>query len=103
MATKALDVVTILHALSVLGNELKTKGWNAKNEQQRQIFIWLEEHQELLAKFTGLEAKASRFWEELNAYLTERGFDPMVQPFAPELGIGVVSILDKLVHWLNGP
>jgi hypothetical protein len=103
MATKALDIVTILHALSEFNNESKTKGWNAKNEKQRQIFTWYEEHRDLLAKFSGLEAKASRFWEELNAYLTERRFDPMVKPFDPALGIGVVSVLDKLVHWLNGP
>lgn len=103
MATRALDVVTILHAFSVLDGELKTTGWNAKNEQQRQIFAWLEEHRELLATVTGLDARASRFWQELNDFLTARKFDPMVQPFDPEQGIGVVSVLDKLVRWLYGP
>lgn len=103
MATRALDVVTILHALSVLDGELNTTGWKAKNPQQKQVFAWLEEHRELLAKVTGLEAKASRFWQELNAYLTARKFDPMVTPFDPNQGIGVVSILDKLVKWRSGP
>jgi hypothetical protein len=103
MATRALDVITILHALSVLDGELKTTGWNAKNPQQEKIFGWLEEHRELLAKVTGLDAKASRFWKELNKFLTDRKFDPMVKPFDPNMGIGVVSILDKLVKWRNGP
>ncbi len=103
MATRALDVLTILHALHVLDGELKTTGWNTKNPQQVKIFAWLEEHRELLAEVTGLDAKASRFWEELNQFLTDHKFDPMVQPFDPDLGIGVVSILDKLVKWLNGP
>lgn len=61
MATRALDVLTILHALNVLDGELKTTGWNAKNPQQEKIFAWLEEHRELLAKVTGLDAKASCF------------------------------------------
>lgn len=103
MATRALDVITILHALNVLDGELGTKGWNAKNQQQKRIFDWLTEHRNLLAKVTGLDAKASRFWEELNRFLTDHKFDPMVQPFDSDLGIGVVSILDKLVKWLNGP
>lgn len=103
MTTRALDVLTILHALNVLDGELKTTGWNAKNPQQEKIFAWLEEHRDLLAKVTGLDAKASRFWEELNQYLTDHKFDPMVQPFDPDLDIGVVSILDKLVKWLHGP
>ena len=103
MATRALDVVTILHAISVLDIELKTTGWTAHNPQQEQVFAWLEQHRGLLASVTGLDAKASRFWQELNSFLTERKFDPMVAPFDPNKGIGVVSILDKLVHWLHGP
>ena len=103
MTTRGLDVLTILHAFSALNRELKTTGWNAKNPQQQKIFAWLEEHRELLAKVTGLEAKASRFWQDLNTFLTDHKFDPMVEPFDPEMGIGVVSILDKLVSWRTGP
>jgi hypothetical protein len=103
MATRALDVITILHALSVLNKELEIKTWNAKNSQQKKIFDWLEEHRELLAKVTGLDAKASRFYEELNRFLTDHKFSPMVKPFDPNQGLGVVSILDKLVKWLHGP
>src|SRR5919199_672204 len=103
MATRALDVVTILHAISVLDTELKTTGWTAHNPQQEQVFAWLEQHRDLLASVTGLDAKASRFCQELNRFLTERKFDPLVEPFDPDLGIGVVSIVDKLVTWLHGP
>jgi hypothetical protein len=103
MATKALDFVTILHALSVLNNEIGANSWNAKNEKQKQLFSWFEEHRGSLADITGLDAMASRFWQELNTYLTTRKFDPMVEPFDPADGVGVVSILDKLVKWRNGP
>lgn len=103
MTTRALDVVTILHALQTLHDELQTTGWHAKNPQQQQIFIWLEEIRETLARITGLEAKASRFWKDLNTFLAQRGFDPLVEPFDPDYGLGVVSVLDKLVRWLNGP
>jgi hypothetical protein len=103
MATRAIDIITILHAISVLDGELKTTGWNSKNPQQKKIFGWLVAHREMLAKVTGLDAKASRFWEELNKFLTDHKFDPMVERFDPDRGIGVVSILDKLVKWQHGP
>lgn len=103
MFTRGLDIVTIMHALCVLERELNLTPWSSKNEQQRKFFGWFDQHREVIAKITGLDAKASNFWEELNKFLTERGFDPLVKPFDPKLGIGVVSILDKLVNWLNGP
>lgn len=103
MATRALDVITIMHALSELEGELGIASWRAKNQNQEKIFAWLEKNRELLAKITGLDAKASRFWEELNRFLTDRKFDPMVEPFDPDEGIGVVSVLDKLVKWKRGP
>lgn len=103
MATRALDVVTIMHALSVLSGELNIPTWSGKNSKQAQLFNWLAKYQEQLAQISGLEALASRFHEELNRFLTDRKFDPMVKPFDPTQGVGVVSVLDKLVRWLNGP
>ncbi len=103
MATRALDVVTILHALDTLDRELQTTVWSAKNPQQIDLFTWLDTFKEKLARITGLDAKASRFYEELNAFLAQKGFSPMVASFNPKEGLGVVSILDKLVRWLNGP
>lgn len=103
MATRALDVVTILYALDTLDTELQTTVWNPKNPAQIDLFEWLGTFKEKLARITGLDAKASRFYEELNAFLAQRGFSPMIDPFNPNDGLGVVSILDKLVRWLNGP
>lgn len=102
-STRALDVVTILHALSELDSELKTTAWAATNEEQKKVFALLDVYREELAKVTGLDAKASRDYGELNAFLTKRKFDPMVEPFDPKIGIGVVSVLDKLVQWIKGP
>lgn len=101
--TRALDVVTIIHALSVLSDEIASTKWTTYNSEQAQIFAWMEEHRDLLGRLTGIDAKASRFWQELNQYLVERNFDPMVKEFDPSLGIGVVSVLDKMVNWLYGP
>ncbi|HEY1352150.1 MAG TPA: hypothetical protein VGF67_21225 [Ktedonobacteraceae bacterium] len=103
MATRALDVVTILHALDTLDKELQTTGWNPKNPAQLEVFERLGALREPLARITGLDAKASRFYEELNAFLAQRGFSPLIDPFDPKKGLGVVSILDKLVRWLHGP
>jgi hypothetical protein len=103
MATRALDIVTIMHALSVLMKEIGSEKWNPKNKRQEAMFALLDSYIGVLEKVTGLNAKASRFWEELNAYLVEHGFDPAIQPFDPAMGIGVVSILDKLVKWKMGP
>jgi hypothetical protein len=103
MSTRALDVVTIMHALSKLEEELSLQGWSPQNDQQEQFLAWYEQHGDALRDVTGLEALVSRFYEELNKFLTDRRFDPMVEPFDPSRGIGAVSVLDKLVHWLSGP
>lgn len=103
MATRALDVVTILYALETLGKELQTTVWKPSNLTPIDVFKWLATFKGQLARIRGLDAKASRFYEELNAFLTQRGFSPMIQPFNPRDSLGVVSILDKLVRWLNGP
>ena len=71
MATRALDVVTILYALDTLDTELQTTVWNPKNPAQIDLFEWLGTFKEKLARITGLDAKASRFSEELNAFLAQ--------------------------------
>ncbi len=104
MATRALDVVTIMHALSVLDGELKTKGWDADGELAQELFVsWMETYKDQIASVKGLKAKASNLYEVLNAYLVEHKFDPMIDPFEPSDHLGVVSILDKLVNWQSGP
>ncbi len=103
MATRALDIITIMHALDILSEEIGANEWQTTNPQQRRMFEWYRSLRPTLAKVKNLKAKASRFYEELNKFLTDDGFDPMVEPFDPETGLGVVSILDMLVEWLHGP
>lgn len=103
MATRALDVITILHALETLDHELQATRWQPQNPAQQELFAWLKTYQKHLARITGLEAKASRFYEELNAFLEHKGFSLRLEPFDPASGLGVVSVLDKLVRWLHGP
>lgn len=102
MATQALDIITILHALNKLDQELGVIGLEPKNPEQEYVFGLLNRHRENLAKLTNISAKASLSWIELNNYLEEHGFSRMVRQFDPSDGIGVVSILDMLVSWLYG-
>jgi hypothetical protein len=100
MATHALDVVTILHALNTLEEEFlgPDRQWGAHNELQQKLLA-LYARYGALAKVHGLKAKASTDWQVLNKFLVDERFDPEFGPFD---GIGVASILDKLVNWLEG-
>ena len=69
MSTRALDVITILHALNRLGEEINSTGWNAINSRQEKVFSWLDDHREKLSKLTGIDAKASQFCDTLNDFL----------------------------------
>ena len=103
MATRALDVITVLYALQTLDHELTVAEWQPQNPAQREVFAWLGTYQSHLGQITGLEAKASRFYEDLNAFLADKGFSLRLEPLDPTIELGVVSVLDKLVRWLNGP
>jgi hypothetical protein len=103
MATRALDVVTVFHALITLGDRIGAKRWDAVNDEQARVLAMLDTHRESIARITGLDALASNLYQELNKFLTDRKFAPMVDPFDPSDNIGVVSVLDKLVKWLSGP
>lgn len=102
MSTKALDVSTIFHALSVLEAEFlgKERKWRTHNPTQEYLFELYAENKKALELLKGLIAKASTDWTVLNAFLQEHGFDPMFE--RPLDGIGAVSILDMMVKWLNG-
>jgi hypothetical protein len=101
VSTEALDVVTILKCFEELEEEFlgPNRQWDGLNLDQKTIFEWYEKYKPLLKKITSLKAKGSKDWQELNEFLVENKFQPKFKPFD---GIGVVSILDKMVKWLNG-
>jgi len=101
MATRALDVTTIMKCLRELEESFlgQNREWKTENEGQQRIFAWYSRFKDLLPKVRGLKAKASRKYDELNDFLTAEGFEPMFDPFE---GIGVASILDKLINWAGG-
>jgi hypothetical protein len=101
MSTQALDTTTILHALATLEGEfLGTQCvWEPVNGGQTKIFGWLTACKDQLKRVAGLKSKASTDYRVLNAFLAEERFSIRLNPFE---GIGVVSILDKLVEWLDG-
>lgn len=100
MATKAVDIVTIFHALNVLENNFlgKDRVWKTDNDFQWRVFELYTSHKEKLGKLKGLKALASKDWRELNRFLVKNQFDPMFEPF---VGIGAASILDMVVEWLK--
>lgn len=103
MATRALDHVTIMHAISEIARAVGAEDMYGSSPEALHLLQLVNKYREQLGEITGLNAKASRFWEELNAFLVEHKFDPMIQQFNPADSIGIVAILDKLVYWLHGP
>jgi hypothetical protein len=99
MTTKALDLVTMGHALSELSaTYFGDCQWRPTNDDQRQFLASYLEHRDEIAKLSGLEALASTDFTALNSFLSTRGFEPQFQQFD---GVGVVSILDMMVEWLS--
>src|SRR5512141_2006700 len=98
--TKGLDVITIFHALLGLEEFLgKDRIWkHAFGEEQKHLIALFYMYKSEVLKLRDLKAKASPDWGTLNAFLQENKFDPMFD--GPFDGIGVVSILDKLLKWL---
>lgn len=103
LKTKGLDVITIFKCLDQLEQDLLGKGrkWGSKNKEQRKILSLYVKYKGLLQEITGLKAKSSDNADVLNKFLTDEKFAPMFKPFKPD-EFGVVSILDKMVKWLEG-
>lgn len=101
MSTHALDVATIMHALQTLEREHlgENRQWNVYNGAQKRLFELYAKYKTEIDRLRNLKAKASTDWEVLNRFLTEHKFDPMFS--GPLNGIGVVSILDQFVKWLQ--
>lgn len=98
MGSMALDLATMGHALQELSRiYLGDCRWRDVNDHQKRFLEWCVQNRAALESFDRLEARASLSFEELNAFLVERGFAPMFTPFQ---GVGVVSILDMVMEWL---
>jgi hypothetical protein len=102
MASRALDILTIVKCLAELEKELSLKDWKTTNQRQGQVIGFLRDFSNNLSKVTGLDAKASCFYQELNDFLLEKGFSAMFREFDPRSGFGVAAVLDKLVKWFSG-
>jgi hypothetical protein len=99
--TQALDCSTIFHALFTLENEFlgKNNPWTSVNRFQDKLFPLYFKYRNQLSRLKYLKGKAATDWEVLNAFLEASGFDPMFS--GPFEGIGVASILDMLVEWIE--
>lgn len=100
MTSMALDLTTIAHALLSLADEgVGAHGWQATNKEQQEFLDWYAAHRDEVGQLTGLTAKASTDYRVLNDTLQQRNFAPQFDDTLT--GIGVVSILDMLVEWLE--
>jgi hypothetical protein len=99
VTTLALDLVTMGHALRELEEtHLGSCTWASHGLEQAEFVTWYATHRDELAKLSGLEALASPNYIVLNSFLQARGFPALLEHFD---GLGVVSILDMLVEWLQ--
>lgn len=93
MASKALDLVSIGHALAVFDDVAE---WDGLSFEQQEFLRWLKTRRDELYDVVGLDGLASTDSDELNAFLTSRGFGDRFGRFD---GVGVVSVLDMLIEW----
>jgi hypothetical protein len=102
MASQALDLTTIGHAFLTLAREgIGGAGWTGFNPAQKRFLEWYAANSAEIGQLDSLEALASKDFQELNAFMVQKGFDPMFDAFDPSDSLGVVSILDMLVEWLE--
>jgi hypothetical protein len=103
--SRALDIVTVLHALRQLEKRLGVKGWKIEEggADQAKVFAWLKKFGKTLDKISGIEGLVSGRHYELNRFLLEHEFEAAFTPFKSKFDLGAVSIIDKTVKWLNGP
>ncbi|NTW13815.1 MAG: hypothetical protein HGA31_02160 [Candidatus Moranbacteria bacterium] len=99
--TMALDFVTIMRALLELERAYLGQGriWQAKNQPQKRLIALYALFRDQLEGLHSLKAKAATDADVLNTFLAENGFGPMFD--ALNGGIGVASILDMLIEWVE--
>jgi hypothetical protein len=99
MATLALDTATITKALAALEEmELAPCTWTPTNPAQEQFLTWYYSNRKAISQLNHLEALVSDSYTVLNSYLEELGFVGMFEPFD---GLGVASVLDLLLEWVE--
>jgi hypothetical protein len=104
MATTAFDLITVLYAMGKMAYRLGDDAtWTGVTPFQDYVIAHLPEHMSDFDQIGDLVALCSEYYEKLNAFLVEHGFEPTVSAFDPAEGLGVVSILDKTVNWQSGP
>ena len=98
--TQALDLVTILHALMTLETEClgADRVWTPAHVHQARLLALYAGGKSQIASLHSLKSKAGTDFGALNEFLTSNGFPPM---FGQGEGIGVVSILDMLIEWIQ--
>jgi hypothetical protein len=77
--------------------------WSPVDSQTAYVTELLEKHFPSLAGTDNFESLASTDWEALNAFLVSHKFAPKIEYFDPSQGIGVVSVMDLLLKWAQGP
>jgi len=102
MSTIALDLTTPMHALLTVEKEFlgKDRTWLGSTAEHTMLLHLYSQMKSKLSGIKGLKGKCSPDYMVLNKFLQDEKFDPMFERFD---GIGVVSIIDKLIEWMFGP
>jgi hypothetical protein len=104
MTTHALDIASLLHAMRELAEKVGDNAdWHSVNADTGYVIEMLRTYGQVIAGSQSIKALASADWEALNRFLVSNNFRPAIKQFDPGEGIGVVSILDKLLKWKSGP
>lgn len=103
-ASKTAATYPIVAAL-VTAEQMEGMGpdrqWQSSNDLQRQFLEqFFKACRNEVGNIPEIESLASWNFEEVNAFLRQRGFTIQLQPFRPP-DFGVASVLDLLVEWVQ--
>ena len=94
-------IVAALVAAEQMEGMGANRQWQANNDVQRQFLEqFFKPCRNEVGNIPEIESLASWNFEEVNAFLRQRGFIIQLQPFRPP-DFGVASVLDLLVEWLQ--
>jgi hypothetical protein len=100
--SKATTIYTLMAALLKAEELLGKKIWVSINDLQKRFLVeFFEKGKEDVKYLTEIQAIASRFAEEINKFLAERGFSIRLEEFLDKNSFGVAAILDVMVQWVE--
>lgn len=105
MTTRTVTLFPIIGALNTAHayKGQATGPWQSTNDKQKAFLERMKACSPMLEKFTPAELKyfASSSDAEINAWLTENGFDIKLAPFVDPQDYGAAAIQDVQIEWME--